>query len=198
MATTWRDELIHRLLAGQCELCEGRTGLQVHHVRNLADLNKLGRPERPSWVRPPGHPRGTEYSLDSEMTTGEPDAGTTGLSGSGRGRRKRTRATGTSSAACFTRPCASGSVQRLIKKTESHRSRTRSSGSCRSGTTARSGRTPGPSSTRLAAISPPPQDSTVNPDRSGDVMHTAVHNPDAGPDAVPRRSIEACFIAFSA
>ncbi|MEV6741480.1 reverse transcriptase domain-containing protein [Streptomyces sp. NPDC051104] len=51
MATAKRNELIHRLLAGQCEMCEGRDGLQVHHVRKLADLNKPGRPERPQWVR---------------------------------------------------------------------------------------------------------------------------------------------------
>src|SRR6266566_4225957 len=51
MATARRNELIHRLLAGRCELCEGRTGLQVHHVRKLADLNKPGRLERPPWVR---------------------------------------------------------------------------------------------------------------------------------------------------
>ncbi len=50
MATARRNELIHRLLAGQCEICEGRNGLQVHHVRKLADLNRPGRPERPSWV----------------------------------------------------------------------------------------------------------------------------------------------------
>jgi group II intron reverse transcriptase/maturase len=50
MATVKRNELIHRLLAGRCELCEGRIGLQVHHIRKLADLNKPGRPERPSWV----------------------------------------------------------------------------------------------------------------------------------------------------
>ncbi|MGW0632967.1 group II intron reverse transcriptase/maturase [Streptomyces sp. NPDC002758] len=50
MATARRNELIHRLLAGQCEMCEGRTGLQVHHVRKLADLNKQGRPERPPWA----------------------------------------------------------------------------------------------------------------------------------------------------
>nr|WP_231921021.1 group II intron reverse transcriptase/maturase [Micromonospora narathiwatensis] len=50
MATVRRNELIHRLLAGQCELCEGRIGLQVHHIRKLADLDKPGRPERPSWV----------------------------------------------------------------------------------------------------------------------------------------------------
>ncbi|MGW3661473.1 reverse transcriptase domain-containing protein [Streptomyces sp. NPDC005151] len=50
MATARRNELIHRLLAGQCEMCEGRTGLQVHHVRKLADLTKPGRPERPPWA----------------------------------------------------------------------------------------------------------------------------------------------------
>lgn len=50
MATTRRNELIHRLLAGRCELCEGRDGLQVHHVRKLADLTKPGRPDRPPWI----------------------------------------------------------------------------------------------------------------------------------------------------
>ena len=47
---TRHNELIHRLLAGKCELCEARDGLQVHHLRKLADLNKPGRPERPPWV----------------------------------------------------------------------------------------------------------------------------------------------------
>ena len=51
MATTKRNELILRLMAGRCELCESRTGLQVHHVRKLADLDKPGRPDRPGWVR---------------------------------------------------------------------------------------------------------------------------------------------------
>lgn len=50
MATVKSNELIRRLVAGQCELCEGRIGPQVHHIRKLADLNKPGRPERPSWV----------------------------------------------------------------------------------------------------------------------------------------------------
>jgi len=49
-ATTHGNELIHRLLAERCELCESRTGLQVHHVRKLADLDKPGRPERPMWI----------------------------------------------------------------------------------------------------------------------------------------------------
>ncbi|WP_406499625.1 reverse transcriptase domain-containing protein [Streptomyces sp. NBC_00846] len=51
MAVTKRNELIHRLLAGQCEMCEGLEGLQVHHVRKLADLNRPGQSERPVWVR---------------------------------------------------------------------------------------------------------------------------------------------------
>jgi hypothetical protein len=50
MATTKRNELIRRLVTGRCELCETGIGLQVHHIRKLADLNKPGRPERPSWV----------------------------------------------------------------------------------------------------------------------------------------------------
>lgn len=50
MATVKRNELVRRLVAGRCELCEGRTGLQVHHIRKLADLTRPGRPERPPWV----------------------------------------------------------------------------------------------------------------------------------------------------
>jgi group II intron reverse transcriptase/maturase len=48
--TTRGNELIHRLLAGQCEICASRTGLEVHHVRKLADLEKPGRPDRPTWI----------------------------------------------------------------------------------------------------------------------------------------------------
>ncbi|MCA1707713.1 MAG: maturase [Actinobacteria bacterium] len=50
LATGKRNELIRRLLAGRCELCEATDGLQVHHIRKLADLHKPGRPDRPSWV----------------------------------------------------------------------------------------------------------------------------------------------------
>jgi hypothetical protein len=32
-------------------MCESRTGLQVRHIRKLADLDKPGRPEKPTWVR---------------------------------------------------------------------------------------------------------------------------------------------------
>jgi group II intron reverse transcriptase/maturase len=50
MASATRNELIHRLLAGRCELCEGTEGLEVHHVRKLADLNKPGRRKKPPWM----------------------------------------------------------------------------------------------------------------------------------------------------
>ncbi|ANZ13358.1 reverse transcriptase domain-containing protein [Streptomyces noursei] len=48
---TGSNELIHRLLAGQCEMCRSRNGLQVHHIRKMADLNRPGRPEPSPWVR---------------------------------------------------------------------------------------------------------------------------------------------------
>jgi hypothetical protein len=51
LATTHRNELIHRLLAQQCELCQSPDGLHVHHIRKLADLDKPGRPEKPTWIR---------------------------------------------------------------------------------------------------------------------------------------------------
>ncbi|QDN93437.1 reverse transcriptase/maturase family protein [Streptomyces sp. RLB3-6] len=44
------NELIHRLLAGKCEICDAGNGLQVHHLRKLADLNRPGRPDRPPWM----------------------------------------------------------------------------------------------------------------------------------------------------
>ncbi len=50
MASARQNELIHRLLAGRCELCEDTEGLEVHHVRKLADLNKPGRREKPPWM----------------------------------------------------------------------------------------------------------------------------------------------------
>jgi len=42
-------ELISRLLKGRCEMCERAGGTEVHHVRKLADLKKLGQP-RPAWA----------------------------------------------------------------------------------------------------------------------------------------------------
>jgi Reverse transcriptase (RNA-dependent DNA polymerase)/Type II intron maturase len=38
-----RTELLQRLQADCCEICESRDGVQVHHIRKLADLQKKGR-----------------------------------------------------------------------------------------------------------------------------------------------------------
>jgi group II intron reverse transcriptase/maturase len=46
---TGRNELLQRLMADRCELCGSSDGVQVHHVRKLADLNKPGRQELPLW-----------------------------------------------------------------------------------------------------------------------------------------------------
>lgn len=46
-----RSEAVERMLASRCELC-GADGvpLQMHHIRKLADLKRLGR-EKPLWAR---------------------------------------------------------------------------------------------------------------------------------------------------
>ena len=43
-------ELIFRLCAGRCELCEQWAEVRVHQVRKLADLTKPGQPQ-PAWAR---------------------------------------------------------------------------------------------------------------------------------------------------
>ena len=43
-------ELVTRLLTGRCELCERSENVQVHHIRKLADLDKLSQPEKPAWA----------------------------------------------------------------------------------------------------------------------------------------------------
>jgi group II intron reverse transcriptase/maturase len=50
MASTRRNELLHRLLVGCCEICDATERLEVHHIRKLADLNRPGRPEKPAWI----------------------------------------------------------------------------------------------------------------------------------------------------
>jgi group II intron reverse transcriptase/maturase len=50
MASTRRNELIHRLVAGRCEICEQTENLEVHHIRKLADLSKPGRKDKPAWM----------------------------------------------------------------------------------------------------------------------------------------------------
>jgi hypothetical protein len=48
--TVHRKELIVRLLAGRCELCEHNGPVQVHQVRKLADLGQPGHPATPEWM----------------------------------------------------------------------------------------------------------------------------------------------------
>ena len=50
MASARRNELILRLMAGRCEICQDTVNLEVHHVRKLADLTRPGRPGKPAWM----------------------------------------------------------------------------------------------------------------------------------------------------
>ncbi|MEX5636574.1 group II intron reverse transcriptase/maturase [Parafrankia sp. FMc2] len=45
------NELIHRILAGACEICGATDRAEVHHIRHLADLNRSGRREKTAWIR---------------------------------------------------------------------------------------------------------------------------------------------------
>jgi len=49
-AATPHRELIRRLLAGQCEICDATDRVQVHQIRKLADLDQARLPERPEWM----------------------------------------------------------------------------------------------------------------------------------------------------
>jgi len=44
-----RNELVRRLLADKCELCDSTENVEVHHIHKLADLNSPGRGEKPTW-----------------------------------------------------------------------------------------------------------------------------------------------------
>ena len=46
-----RTELIKRLLANECEVCGSTDQIEVHHVRKLADLQKMGRKQLPDWAK---------------------------------------------------------------------------------------------------------------------------------------------------
>ena len=110
------NELIHRLLAGQCEMCASRTGLQVHRRANLPTSGNPDKPSPPSGRRRwhPGDAR-PWWSASAATTISTPDGprlppGSRALESRmnaacpvrGRGRRKRTPTTGTSPAADFT------------------------------------------------------------------------------------------------
>ena len=46
-----RTELIQRLLADECEMCDSTVDVEVHHIRALRDLNVKGQREKPKWVQ---------------------------------------------------------------------------------------------------------------------------------------------------
>lgn len=46
-----RTELIKRLLANECELCQSTKNVEVHHIRKLADLKDKGGREVPNWKK---------------------------------------------------------------------------------------------------------------------------------------------------
>jgi hypothetical protein len=46
-----RTDLVRRLLAESCELCDSQKNIEVHHIRKLADLKKPGRKEKPAWMK---------------------------------------------------------------------------------------------------------------------------------------------------
>ena len=48
---TDRNELIKRLLADKCEMCDSTVKVEVHHIRALRDLNVKGKREKPKWVQ---------------------------------------------------------------------------------------------------------------------------------------------------
>jgi hypothetical protein len=48
---TIRPQLITRLLAELCELCDSEDDIRVHHIRRLADLKFSGLNEKPLWTK---------------------------------------------------------------------------------------------------------------------------------------------------
>ncbi len=46
-----RNELVKRLLADKCEMCDSTMDVEVHHIRALRDLNVKGQREKPKWVQ---------------------------------------------------------------------------------------------------------------------------------------------------
>ena len=44
-----RSEVVQRLLANKCELCDALGPVQMHHIRKLSDLSKPGRRPKKKW-----------------------------------------------------------------------------------------------------------------------------------------------------
>ena len=103
-ATSRRKALIHRLLAGQCEICGEPEKVRVHQIRKLADLDKRGQPQ-PEWAQiMAGRRRKTPVGLRTVLrqhppqegprvihgtVAGEPGELKGSCRGSGGGQRKR-------------------------------------------------------------------------------------------------------------
>jgi group II intron reverse transcriptase/maturase len=53
MVFAWnkRTDILDRMLADQCEICGRKGDCEVHHVRKLSNLHKLGRREKPWWAK---------------------------------------------------------------------------------------------------------------------------------------------------
>ena len=98
---TGPKELVTRLLANRCEICERSGNVEVHHIRKLADLGKFGQAGRPAWAVIMAKRRRKSLVVCLEchadihtgkpaakirgLVTGEPDARKSGKSGSGEG-----------------------------------------------------------------------------------------------------------------
>lgn len=48
---TNRAEVVQRLLAGKCELCGSGEPMEVHHIRKLADIDRVGRRPKADWEK---------------------------------------------------------------------------------------------------------------------------------------------------
>jgi hypothetical protein len=46
-----RREVVERLLAETCALCGATDKSEVHHIRKLTDLDRVGRSQRPRWAK---------------------------------------------------------------------------------------------------------------------------------------------------
>jgi len=46
-----RSEVVQRLLAGKCELCDVEGPMAVHHIRKLADIDQPGQRPKANWER---------------------------------------------------------------------------------------------------------------------------------------------------
>lgn len=45
-----RTEVVQRLLADTCEICGSTDNVEVHHIRKVKDLKKMGKKEKPLWA----------------------------------------------------------------------------------------------------------------------------------------------------